>query len=94
MKITLLFVYGILLILGGVIGYFVYRLIANKQIGSAKQEAARIKEEASNEAKTLRKEALLEAKEEQHRIRNDLDKELRERRGEIQKIIIFRNILK
>ncbi len=73
-------------IAGGAAGYFVYRFISNKQIGSAKQEAARIKEEASSEAKTLRKEALLEAKEEQHRIRNDLDKELRERRGEIQKI--------
>lgn len=83
--VTVLIALGAL-ILGGIIGYVVYRMISNKQIGSAKQEAARIKEEASNEAKTLRKEALLEAKEEQHRIRNDLDKELRERRGEIQKI--------
>ena len=42
-------------------------------------------EEARIEAKTLRKEALLEAKDEQLRLRNEFEKETRQRRSEMQK---------
>ena len=68
--------------IGGLVGYFAYRLFVNKKFSSAKEEAQRIVDEGKQEAKTLRKEALLEAKEEQHRMRAELDKETRAFRAE------------
>lgn len=73
------------LAVGVLAGYLVYRQIAMKKIGSAKQEAKRIVDDAHLEAKTLRKEAIIEGKEEQHRLRNEFDKEIKERRAEIQR---------
>ncbi|MEG1612758.1 MAG: ribonuclease Y [Clostridia bacterium] len=70
---------------GGVIGYLIYRQYSLNKIGLAKTEAARIIEDANLESKTLRKEALLEAKEEQHRLRTEFDKESKEKKAEFQK---------
>lgn len=67
-------------------GYFIYKNVALKNIGSVKAQAAKILEDSRLEAKTLRKEALLEAKEEQLRLRTEFDKEMKERRSEIQKV--------
>ena len=74
------------LLIGLAVGFFIYKTTSLKKIGSAKQEAARIIDEAHSEAKTYRKEAILEAKEEQHKLRNEFDKEIKERRNEIQRI--------
>ena len=38
------------------------------------------------EAESKKKEAILEAKEEMHRLRNDFEKESRDRRNEIQRL--------
>ena len=54
-----------------------------KQIGSARDEAKRIINEALKTAETKKKEALLEAKEELLRERTEQEKELKERRVEI-----------
>lgn len=62
-----------------------YKKTVAKKIGDSQSEASRIMEEARIEAKTLRKEALLEAKDEQLRLRNEFEKETRQRRSEIQK---------
>jgi len=70
-------------LVGGVGAFFGYKLFVNKKMTSAKEEAQHIVEDAKSEAKTLRKEALLEAKEEQHRLRAELDKETKERRGDL-----------
>jgi ribonuclease Y len=51
----------------------------------AKVEANKIIEDAKSEAKTLRKESLLEAKEEQHKLRSEFEKESKERRAEMTK---------
>ncbi|MCR4725727.1 MAG: ribonuclease Y [Clostridia bacterium] len=72
--------------IGGALGYFLYKMLVEKKVGNAKAEAAKILEESKQEAKSLRKEALIEAKEEQHRMRSDLDKEMRERRAEVQRL--------
>lgn len=63
-----------------------------KKVGSAKEIAENAKKASDKlvddgrlEAKTLRKEALQEAKEEQRRMRNEFERESKERRGEIQK---------
>ena len=62
------------LVVGLVAGFFGYRLWLKKKQSDAETEYARVLEEARLEAKNLRKDALLEAKEEQHRLRNELDR--------------------
>ena len=74
------------LLAGGVSGFFIYKSYAMKRIGSVKTEVAKQLEDSRLEAKTLRKEALLEAKEEQLRLRTEFEKEMKERRSEIQKL--------
>ena len=69
--------------IGGGIG--LYKLIATKKLGKSKSNAVRIIEEAYAEAKTIKKEASLEAKEASHKYREEVENELKERRAEIQK---------
>ena len=57
--------------------------IAEKQIGSAEQEAKRIVEDAVKTAENKKRESLLSAKEEIIKNRNEAERELKERRGEI-----------
>lgn len=77
------------LVVGALIGFIigrVYRRNATENtITTAKQEAARIVTAAVSEAETKKKETLLEAKDEIHRLRTEADKELRERRSEVQR---------
>lgn len=58
---------------------------AEAAIGSANEEANRIVNQAITIAEQKKKEAILEAKDEIHRQRTDADKELRERRSEVQR---------
>ena len=59
--------------------------VVEKKIGSAEDKAREIIDEAIKSAEAKKKEALLEAKEENLRTKNDLDKEIKERRAEIQR---------
>ena len=61
------------------------RKIAGQKIGSAEEKARAIIDEAVKAAETKKRETLLEVKEETIRSRNDLDREIRERRAEIQR---------
>ncbi len=73
----------------GVIGFFLgqshRKKVAEAAIGSATQEATRIVNNAINEAETKKKEAILEAKDEAHKIRTEADREIRDRRNEVQR---------
>jgi ribonuclease Y len=60
--------------------------IAEAKIGSAEQESKRLLGEAEKIAEGKKREALLEAKEEIHKSRVELDKEIKERRNEIQRL--------
>ena len=55
------------------------------KIGSAEEKSREIIDEALKVAETKKKEALLEAKEENLKAKNELDKEIKERRAEIQR---------
>lgn len=73
----------------GVIG-FVFggehrRKTSEKEIGSATQQATKIINNALNEAEATKKARLVEAKDEIHKLRHDADKEIRERRTDVQK---------
>ncbi len=59
--------------------------VAEKEIGSAEEEARRIINEAIKGGENKKREMLLEAKEEIHKSRSENEKELKERRTEIQK---------
>ena len=73
------------LVLGLVGGYFGTYFINTKKMAKGKANAVKILEEAYAEAKTVKKEAILEAKEEIHKLRQDFDKEVKDRRVELQK---------
>ncbi|MBR0102707.1 MAG: DUF3552 domain-containing protein, partial [Selenomonadaceae bacterium] len=68
----------IAIVLGAVGGYAVRKKSAEAKIGSAEDEARRIVEEAHEKSNAEKKEAILEAKEEIHRMRQDLDRDTKE----------------
>ncbi|MFR4581541.1 ribonuclease Y [Clostridium cadaveris] len=59
---------------------------SESNILNAEQEAQAMLENTKREAESLKKESILEAKEEVHRLRSDFEKESRERRNEIQRL--------
>ncbi|MFL6562546.1 MAG: ribonuclease Y [Bacillus sp. (in: firmicutes)] len=73
------------LIVGAVVGYFVHKSIADAKVAGAKNAAEQILEDAKRDADSLKKEALLEAKDEIHKLRTEAEREVRERRNEMQK---------
>src|SRR5690625_1529348 len=76
---------ALILIVGIVVGYLIRKSIAEAKISSAENLAQQIVDEANRNADAAKKEALLEAKEESHVFRQQVEEELRERRVEIQR---------
>ncbi len=76
---------AIAIVVGGVLGWVIYRVYSQNKIGNAKREAARIIEEANLEAKTIRKDGMLEAKEQMNKMRVDFENETKERKQEWQR---------
>ena len=62
-----------------------YKKASAKKVGSAEDRAREIIDEAVKNAETKKREALLEAQEESMKTKNELEKEIRERRAEIQR---------
>ena len=73
------------LVLGVLVGYIIRKSVGEKAIGSAELKAKNLILDAENRAETIRKEYILEAKEEAHKLRSDADRDIRERRAEISK---------
>ena len=74
------------LALGAVVGFLVRRLIAEKKIGSAEAEAKRILSDCAQQAEAMKKERLIEVKEEMLRLRNETEADLKERREEVKSV--------
>ena len=72
-------------LVGVAIGYIVRKTVGESKIKSAEDEAARIMEEATRNTDAIRKEAILEAKDEAYKIRNEAEQEVKERRAELQR---------
>lgn len=74
----------------GIIAFFCgtsYRKrTAEAQIGSAEEKSRKIIDDAIKAAEAKKREILLEAKEENIKLKNELDKEVRERRSELQQL--------
>ena len=71
--------------LGFVFGVGYRKKFAEREIGSAEQEATRLINEAIRSGESRKKEMLLEAKDEIHKSRTEHEKEVKERRAELQK---------
>ena len=71
--------------IGFAIGVAYRKKVAEREIGSAEQEATRIINEAIRSGENRKKEMLLEAKDEIHRSRTEHEKEVKERRAELTK---------
>ncbi len=67
------------------LGYQRRKAAAEREIGSAEEEARRIINDAIKSAENKKREATVEAKEEILKARSEFDKEVKDRRGEIQR---------
>lgn len=72
-------------VLGFVLGGLHRKKVAEAAIGSATEEAARIVNQAVQTAESKRKETVLEAKDEAHRLISEAEKESKERRAAVQR---------
>ena len=73
----------------GVGGFFIGRSISERirkaKIETAESVIAKMKEDAEQECKAIKKEAILEAKEQEIKLRNDFERDTREKKAELQK---------
>ena len=70
---------------GLILGWLVRWIYARFQLSASEQRAERLKRDAVKDAEALKKELILETKDELLRERNQQEKELREERGELQR---------
>ncbi len=76
---------AISVIIGVVGGIFVYKTMLGKQEAGAVSKAEKLLEEAANKAELARKSLMAETKDEIFRLRQEVDKETKERRNELQR---------
>ncbi|MCL1804451.1 MAG: ribonuclease Y [Clostridiales bacterium] len=70
---------------GVLIGYVVRKNVAEGKMNAAEEQSAKILDEARKAAEGVKKETLVEAKEEAYKLKNDMEQEIRERRNEAQR---------
>ena len=84
-------------VLGLLVGWLVYKAITDKKVGSAEARVKKIINDAETEAEKIRsqgkedskralKEALLEAKEQDLKLRNEFERDTKEKKAEIQRM--------
>lgn len=74
------------IILGLAIGYFLFNFLSKRNTGKAREIAEKLIADARKQAEALKKEALIEAKDEAFKIKSEVERETRERRAEIQRL--------
>ena len=86
--VTLLIIAGcfvVIAILAFLLGITFRKKVAEKTISTAENEAKRIVNDSIKTAESKKRELLIEAKEEIHKNRTEFDREMKERRAELQK---------
>lgn len=73
------------LVAGATGGYYYRRNIAEAKVARAEDAVNKMISDAQKRAETVKKETILEAKEEVYRIKSENEKEMRERRNELQR---------
>jgi len=74
------------LVLGAVGGLFGFKIYSEKKLDKNKSNAIKIIEDAYAEAKTIKKEAVLESKENAQKLKEEVEQEVKERRNEVLKL--------
>ena len=82
----------LLVVLGLLIGLFIAFVINSIRVSVASKKIASLREEAKKEIEKMKRDAALEQKEEAHKLKMDLDKEIREKKEEIRKKKKLRNL--
>ena len=83
--VTVIIAIIVAVLVGSLLGYIVRKTVGESKIKSAELEASRIMEEATRNTDAIRKEAMLEAKDEAYKIRTEAEVEVKERRSELQR---------
>ena len=81
---VVLFIVG--LALGFVIGFVIYKIYSSKKLQKNKSNALKIIEDAYAEAKAIKKEAVIESKEQTQKLKDSVEQEVKERRLEVVKL--------
>ena len=80
-------IFAVVALAGGIVcGYFVDKQVLMKKLGKAKATATKILEDAYQDAKTAKKEAVLAAQEEVHKLKTEADEEIKARRADAQRL--------
>ena len=77
---------GIGLLVGAVIVYILLNIVRNSKIAQTNKLIAKMKADAESECKALKKEAIVEAKEQELKLRTDFERESKEKRAELQRM--------
>ena len=64
----------IALVIGGLVGWFVYKKVTDKKLGTVEERTKKMVDDAAVECKALKKEAILEAKEQELKLRNEFER--------------------
>jgi len=70
----------------GLLGWFFKKKQFEKEQGKIKEVTDRMLSDAREESKTIKKEAILEAKEQEIKLRNEFERESKEKRAELQRL--------
>ncbi|MBR2614139.1 MAG: ribonuclease Y [Clostridia bacterium] len=73
------------LVIGFLVGFLIKRVVSKKKIEETQATINKMLEDAHQQSKAIKKEAILEAKEQELKLRNEFEHEAREKRAEIQK---------
>ena len=85
--IPVIIITALVMLAGGfALGFFVYKNYRNKKIGTTQQQVDSMLEAARLEAKTLKKEAIAEAREEARRLKSENERLFREKNAELQRL--------
>ncbi|MBR5439697.1 MAG: ribonuclease Y [Clostridia bacterium] len=74
------------LLVGAAIVYVLLHVVRNGKIAQTKKLIDKMKADAENECKALKKEAIVEAKEQELKLRTDFERESKEKRAELQRM--------
>ena len=77
---------AVALILGAAIGFIVRKILSERKLGSATEQARKILEDAIKNAESTKKESIISAKEEIFQLKKDADLDIKERRKEVSRL--------
>ena len=86
MMTTLVISIVVSLAVGGAIGYILRKMLSSTKVKNSENEARMLLTDAERQASSIKKEALIEAKDEIYNMRQAAEKEIREKRSELQKM--------